>query len=111
MLLIIVLKFHPSVVALPVNAMAPPTIKTLNVTPDVSPKSVVVVSVKLTAEPDHIDIIFPARAFDPDRIVYSNHAPSYEAVGIEYIVVGDVPILAVAVVYNDNAIGLPSCIS
>ena len=69
MLLTIVRKFHPSVVALPDNAIELPDIATSSVTPDVSPKSVVVVSVKLTDVESHIAIMFPALAFDPDLSV------------------------------------------
>lgn len=105
--LIIVRKLHESVVALPVNAIEFPIIKTPKVTPVVSPKSIVVVSVKLTDVESQIDIICPALEFEPDRIVYSNQAPSYDAVGIVYIVTGVNPILAVVVAYNDVAIGLP----
>lgn len=107
MLLIIVRKLHESVVALPVNDILLPIIKTPKSTPEVSPKSTVVISVKLTDVESQIDIICPALEFEPDRIVYSNQAPSYDAVGIEYIVTGVDPILAVVVVYSDVAIGLP----
>jgi len=78
----------------------------------VFPISVVVVSVKLQlAEVSQIDIILPARAFDPLRSVYSNHAPSYDEVDMLYIVAGVVPKDEVAVVYNEVAEGLPKLIS
>ena len=70
----------------PVNAMFEPVTITVNETAEVLPKSVVVVSVKLTADPDWIAIIVPARAFEPDLIEYSKNAVSYDAVGKLYTV-------------------------
>ena len=52
----------------------------------VLPKSVVVVSVKLTTDPLCIDIIVPALALEPDLTEYSKNAVSYDAVGKLYIV-------------------------
>ena len=69
-----------------------------------SPKSVVVVSVKFTALPLHIAIKLPARAScDPENAVYSINAPAYELVLIPYIdcVIFAVLELITAVVYND----------
>ena len=86
MLLTIVLIVQPAVATLPVKAKLLPDTATVNDKPLVSPKSVVVVSVKLTAVPDHNDIICPALASLPDFATYSNHAPSYDAVGSEYTV-------------------------
>lgn len=76
---------HAPEVEEPVNAMFEPVTITVNETAEVLPKSVVVVSVKLTADPLWIAIIVPARAFDPDRIEYSKNAVSYDAVGKLYI--------------------------
>ena len=81
--LTIVFTVHPAVADDPVNIKLEPDTITVNAIPAVVPKSVVVVSVKLTDDPLHMDIICPARAFEPDRTVYSNQAPSYDAVGIE----------------------------
>ena len=64
--------------------MFEPVINTPNETAEVLPKSVVVVSVKLTADPDWIAILVPARAFEPDRTEYSKNAVSYDAVGKLY---------------------------
>jgi len=50
----------------PDNTKLEPDIKAKNANPEVSPKSVVVVSVKLTEVPDHKAIMFPALAFEPD---------------------------------------------
>ena len=74
------------VVALPVNAKLLPVITTLKESAEVSPKSLVVVSVKLTVVPDHKDIISPARASLPDFATYLKNAPSYDEVGNEYTV-------------------------
>ena len=93
---------HPLVAADAVSAIAPFTIYTPNDNPEVDPKSVVVVSVKLTAEPESIAIICPALALEPDLATYSNHAPSYELVEIEYIVVD--PTFAVAAVDVNNVL-------
>ena len=60
----------------PVKAIFEPVTITVNETALVDPKSVVVVSVKLTADPDWIAMIVPARAFEPDRIEYSKNAVS-----------------------------------
>jgi hypothetical protein len=60
----------------PVKAIFEPVTITVNETAVVSPKSVVVVSVKLTVDPNCIAIIVPARAFEPDRIEYSKNAVS-----------------------------------
>jgi hypothetical protein len=68
----------------PVNAIFEPLTITVNETALVLPKSVVVVSVKLTDVPDWIAIIDPARAFEPDLIEYSKNAVSYDAVGKLY---------------------------
>jgi hypothetical protein len=68
----------------PVKAIAEPVTTTTNEIALVLPKSVVVVSVKLTADPDWIAIIVPALAFEPERTEYSKNAVSYEAVGNEY---------------------------
>ena len=97
-----VLMLHPLVAADAVSAIAPFTIYTPNDNPEVEPKSVVVVSVKLTAEPESIAIICPALALEPDLATYSNHAPSYELVETEYIVVE--PTFAVAVVDVNNVL-------
>jgi hypothetical protein len=75
---------HAPEVEEPVNAMFEPVIITVNETAEVLPKSVVVVSVKLTADPDWIAIIVPALAFEPDRTEYSKNAVSYDAVGKLY---------------------------
>ena len=72
----IVLNVHVPAETDPVSAIFPPTINTPKSTPDVDPKSLVVVSVKLTCEPLHIAIICPALAFDPLLVMYSNQAPS-----------------------------------
>jgi hypothetical protein len=98
----IVFMFHPAVVADDVNAIAPATMYTPNANAVVEPKSVVVVSVKLTALPDHIAMICPALALEPDLAVYSNQAPSYELVETEYMVVD--PMFAVDVVDVYNAL-------
>jgi hypothetical protein len=84
--LTIVLIAQDPVVEDPVNAIFEPDIITVNETAVVSPKDVVVVSVKLTADPDWIAIIVPARAFEPDLTEYSKNAVSYDAVGKEYSV-------------------------
>jgi hypothetical protein len=60
----------------PVKAIFEPVTITVNETALVEPKSVVVVSVKLTDDPDWIAIIVPARAFEPDRTEYSKNAVS-----------------------------------
>jgi hypothetical protein len=60
----------------PVKAIFEPDTITVNETALVEPKSVVVVSVKLTADPNWTAIIVPARAFEPDRTEYSKNAVS-----------------------------------
>jgi len=77
---------HAPEVEEPVNAMFEPVTITVNETVEVLPKSVVVVSVKLTADPDCIAIIVPALAFEPDRTEYSKNAVSYDAVGKLYTI-------------------------
>jgi len=74
--LTIVLIVHAPDVDEPVKAIFEPVTTTVNETAVVDPKSVVVVSVKLTADPDWIAIIVPARAFEPDRTEYSKNAVS-----------------------------------
>ena len=102
---IIVLTVQPAVVAELLNTAFEPTIPILNVTPVVVPISVVCVSVKLTVEPLHIDIIFPDLApVAPLLInVYSKKAPVYALVGIEYIVLVPAVNETLVVVYNDGA--------
>jgi len=74
--LTIVLIVQDPVVDEPVKAIFEPVTITVNETAVVLPKSVVVVSVKLTADPDWIAIIVPARAFEPDLTEYSKNAVS-----------------------------------
>ena len=62
----IVLIFQLAVEVEPDSTKLEPEINTVNASPEVLPKSVVVVSVKLTEVPDHKAIMFPARAFEPD---------------------------------------------
>ena len=77
---------HAPEVDEPVKAIFEPDTITVNETALVLPNDVVVVSVKLTDDPDWIAIIVPARAFEPDRTEYSKNAVSYDAVGKLYIV-------------------------
>jgi hypothetical protein len=67
---------HAPEVEDPVKAIFEPVTITVNETALVDPKSVVVVSVKLTVDPNWIAIIVPARAFEPDLIEYSKNAVS-----------------------------------
>jgi hypothetical protein len=83
--LTIVFIVHAPEVDDPVKAIFEPVTITVNEIALVFPKSVVVVSVKLTADPDWIAMIVPALAFEPDLTEYSKNAVSYEAVGKEYI--------------------------
>ena len=71
-----VLIVHPEVATDAVKAIFAPIINTPKDKSVVDPKSVVVVSVKLTVDPDQIEVIWPARALLPDLAVYSNQAPS-----------------------------------
>ena len=102
--LTIVFIVHAPEVEDPVNAMFEPVTITVNETALVLPKSVVVVSVKLTADPNCTAIIVPARAFEPDRTEYSKNAVSYDAVGKLYIV-NDPEFVCTtfAVVFKDGA--------
>ena len=79
--LIIVFIVQDPVVDDPVKAIFEPDTITVNEMALVFPKSVVVVSVKLTLVPLWIAIIFPALAFEPDLTEYSKNAVSYDAVG------------------------------
>jgi hypothetical protein len=74
--LTIVFIVHAPLVDDPVKAIFDPVTTTANEIALVEPKSVVVVSVKLTADPDCIAIIVPALAFEPDRTEYSKNAVS-----------------------------------
>jgi hypothetical protein len=74
--LTIVFIVHAPEVEDPVKAIFEPVTITVNETALVDPKSVVVVSVKLTVDPNWIAIIVPARAFEPDLIEYSKNAVS-----------------------------------
>ena len=103
MLLMIDLKLQLGDVADPVSAILLPVTITINETPEVEPKSVVVVSVKLTLLPLLSAIIDPARALLPLRKVYSNQAQSYEAVGILYITLFPVFNVAAFVVSSEGA--------
>jgi hypothetical protein len=82
-LLTIVFTSQPVVVADTCNEAFEPSDDIVNVTGDVEPISVVVVSVKLTDEPLKIDITCPALAPVVFDTVYSNQAPVYPLTGME----------------------------
>jgi hypothetical protein len=79
-----------------------------NFNPDVSPKSVVVVSVYLTDDPLTMDMRFPALAFDPDVAVYSTNKPLYEEDGTPNTLKGpEEPILKRIELYSPGALESP----
>jgi len=99
------------VVALPVNAKLPPILCTVNCNPVVLPNPTVVISLYETCEPDQTAVNCPALAADPDFATYSNHAPSYDPVGIEYTVnAPDAVNVFTAVVINALLFGFPRVI-